>query len=234
MDEAPVHAVHETATLTGTLSRSDESGKFVLTLGDGRTVKLAVDAVKRHKVLGSSGAQAIVEVEVDVKSIPADTPAPFGQTTDLKLKPLLDTFYTFDHPKSPFLDTHPGVAPDVTIAWWDPPLPKERDAVHAFKPPLHDHSVAWFDPPPKPPFVDTHPGMPEVSVPVFDKPPYDEVVGPVTPPFGSTVQNPAAQQGAAPFSLAAARQAPANALAALQNPWAAWAAAWTGVAQDTA
>jgi hypothetical protein len=55
--EAPLAPAAETVSLVGTLARSSEAGKFVLTLQDGRAVTLETAAVKGYMVLGTSLGQ---------------------------------------------------------------------------------------------------------------------------------------------------------------------------------
>lgn len=129
VSEAPLLTTATTVTLAGTLSRSDDQGKFILTLGNKRSVTLDVDAVKDHKVLGSAGGQHIVEVEVDVDRLPPEHTSPtqglMGSPGEYKFKFVWhdpQTVYWLDvqnPPKSPFHDTHPGIAPDVTISVLD-------------------------------------------------------------------------------------------------------------------
>ena len=129
VDEAPLHTSAAPVVLAGTLSRSDDPSKFILTLGDNRRLTLDVDAVKRHKVLGTVGGQQIVEVDVDPDKVPPDvaslTPGLQGASSAYKFKFVWhdpQTLYWFDPPsppKSPIVDTHPGVAPDVTLSVLD-------------------------------------------------------------------------------------------------------------------
>jgi hypothetical protein len=72
--EAPPAPAEGTVSLVGTLARSGEPGKFVLTLQDGSTLTLETAAVKGHEVLGTSVGQTIVRVDVEAEKIPPTSP----------------------------------------------------------------------------------------------------------------------------------------------------------------
>lgn len=72
--EAPAAPAAGTVSLIGTLARSGEAGKFVLTLQDGSTVTLETAAVEGHEVLGTSVGQTIVRVDVEAEKIPPTSP----------------------------------------------------------------------------------------------------------------------------------------------------------------
>jgi hypothetical protein len=84
LKEAPLAPAGDSVSLVGTLARSPEGGKFVLTLQDGSAVTLETTSVKNHTVLGTSIGQAIVRIDVDRASIPASTlgavPPPYPPT----------------------------------------------------------------------------------------------------------------------------------------------------------
>jgi hypothetical protein len=69
VDEAPLASAAGTVSLVGTLARSAEPGKFVLTLQDGRAVTLETAAVKGYMVLGTSVGQMIVRIDVDAEKV---------------------------------------------------------------------------------------------------------------------------------------------------------------------
>src|SRR5262249_5599870 len=88
LKEAPLAPAWDGVSLVGTLARSSEGGKFVLTLQDGRAVTLETASVKNYTVLGTSVGQTIVRIDVDRASIPTSvleaasppyppTPVPF-------------------------------------------------------------------------------------------------------------------------------------------------------------
>jgi hypothetical protein len=105
--EAPASPGAGTVSLVGTLARSSEAGKFVLTLQDGSAVTLETAAVKGHVVLGTSLGQTIVRVDVDSSKLPAGASPVSGQI----VKPIFD--------KPPFWDTVAWF--DRKNPWWDPP-----------------------------------------------------------------------------------------------------------------
>ena len=73
VNEAPLSPAPGTVSLVGTLARSTEPGKFVLTLQGGSSVTLQTTSVKGHVVLGSSKEHMIIRIDVDSKKIPAGT-----------------------------------------------------------------------------------------------------------------------------------------------------------------
>src|SRR5271166_4461113 len=78
--EAPAAPAEGTVSLVGTLARSGEAGKFVLTLEDGSELTLETAAVKGHEVLGTSVGQTIVRVDVEAEKIPPTSPTRFPET----------------------------------------------------------------------------------------------------------------------------------------------------------
>lgn len=70
--EAPEAPGDDTVSLVGTLARSRDEGKFVLTVAGGQAVTLDVSAVKDHEVIGSSVGQMIVRVDVDRSCLPSE------------------------------------------------------------------------------------------------------------------------------------------------------------------
>jgi hypothetical protein len=81
LKEAPAAPAAGTVGLVGTLAKSSEAGKFVLTLQDGSAVTLETASVKGYAVLGTSVGQTIVRVDVDAGKIP--TVVPNGNTEPL-------------------------------------------------------------------------------------------------------------------------------------------------------
>ncbi len=74
LDDSPLATNEGTVTLVGALQRSRESGKFVLSLGNGQNVTLDVAAVRGHKVLAGMAGQRLVQVELDQNKLPNDFP----------------------------------------------------------------------------------------------------------------------------------------------------------------
>jgi hypothetical protein len=113
LGDAP--AASDTISLVGTLSRSHEAGKFVITLADGRSMALNIDAVKEHTVLAGSVGQILVRIEVDSKSVPAE-----AALERAGLKSLWeDRTLPWNDIKRPILDTYPGYWPDITVPNFD-------------------------------------------------------------------------------------------------------------------
>jgi hypothetical protein len=73
VNEAPLAPAAGTVSLIGTLARSSEAGKFVLTILGGSAVTLDTAAVKSHAVLGTSAGHTIVRVDVNAGMIPEGT-----------------------------------------------------------------------------------------------------------------------------------------------------------------
>jgi hypothetical protein len=67
---APLAADPDTVSLVGTLARSPDPARFVLTLADGQSVTLEVEAVKSAKALAGAVGQSIVQLEIDAKRLP--------------------------------------------------------------------------------------------------------------------------------------------------------------------
>lgn len=126
--EAPLAPTAGCTSLVGTLSRSSEAGKFVLTLQDGNAVTLNTADVKAHMVLGATVGQTIVRIEIDSEKIPAINPQPLPPraniagtqftlpSIDFATIAAADRIFTI-----PDID-HPFTTPawrDFTYAWWD-------------------------------------------------------------------------------------------------------------------
>jgi hypothetical protein len=70
LQAAPLVADPDTVSLVGILARSSNPAHFVLTLADGHSVTLEVDAVKSAKALAGAIGQSIVQLEIDAKRLP--------------------------------------------------------------------------------------------------------------------------------------------------------------------
>ncbi len=70
LSEAPMAPNADTVTVVGTLSRTADASRFVLTLPDGRTVTLDVDLVKSAKTVAGAVGQTMVQLELDAKRTP--------------------------------------------------------------------------------------------------------------------------------------------------------------------
>jgi hypothetical protein len=70
LSEAPVASSADTVTVVGTLSRTPDAARFMLTLADGRSVTLDVSAVKSAKKIAGSIGQPMVQLELDSKHVP--------------------------------------------------------------------------------------------------------------------------------------------------------------------
>lgn len=120
LNDAPLAAQEDTITLVGALARSNQSGKFVLTLGSGNTVTLDVAAVKGYQVMGGAVGQPLVQVEVDREKVP--------ETVQGQLGPI-KTFAGFDQPIThPTIDqpvSHPLVDYPITHPVVDHPIYKD-------------------------------------------------------------------------------------------------------------
>jgi hypothetical protein len=99
LQEAPAAA--QTVSLMGTLSRSSEPDKFVITLASGQSLTLDVDAVKDHTVMGGAVGQLVVKVDLDPSRVPSDARTAATETQ----RPVEQTVFWQDVAKSPFLDS---------------------------------------------------------------------------------------------------------------------------------
>ena len=77
--DAPSGAETGTVTVVGLLAKSDDPKKFVLHLQGGRSHTVDTAAVKKHTVLGHSVGHAVVQLEIDRESLPAQTDQPHAQ-----------------------------------------------------------------------------------------------------------------------------------------------------------
>ena len=76
--DAPLAADADTLSVAGILARSPDPARFVLTLADGQSVTLEVEAVKSAKVLAGTIGQSIVQLEIDAKRVPDSLLAGIG------------------------------------------------------------------------------------------------------------------------------------------------------------
>jgi hypothetical protein len=120
LKDAPKANVSDTVSIAGTLAKSDDPGKFVLTMADGKSVTLDTSAVKKHMVLGHSVGHTVVLVEVDGASAKEA-----GLSTEGTMGALGSTFFTDPHTapfhyldKPPFLD--PNTPPSNTENAFNP------------------------------------------------------------------------------------------------------------------
>jgi hypothetical protein len=88
LSEAPMAPNPDTVTVVGILARTSDVACFVLTLPDGRSVTLDVDAVKSAKTIAGAIGQSVVQLELDAKRVPESVrdlrPGPPGQHVTLK------------------------------------------------------------------------------------------------------------------------------------------------------
>jgi hypothetical protein len=90
--EAPKAANADCVTLVGTLGKSDDPKKFVLTGSDGSAHTFDVAAVKKHTVLGHSVGRTIVQIEINQDIAPASA----GRSDQIG-KPISDGTGLLDH-----------------------------------------------------------------------------------------------------------------------------------------
>ncbi len=72
VNEAPLASAAGTVSLIGTLARSREAGKFVLTVQGGNAVTFETAFVKGHAVLGTSVGRMIVRIDIDPANAPLE------------------------------------------------------------------------------------------------------------------------------------------------------------------
>jgi hypothetical protein len=85
LSEAPMAPDADTVTVVGILARAPDAAQFVLTLPDGRSVALDVDAVKSAKAIAGAIGQSVVQLELDAKRIPENLMRPLKSGPDWKL-----------------------------------------------------------------------------------------------------------------------------------------------------
>ena len=109
--EAPAAPAEGTVSLVGTLARSGEAGKFVLTLEDGSELTLETAAVKGHEVLGTSVGQTIVRVDVEAGKMPPNSPIPVPDIIKARKDPGGETAHWRDQALVPELIRKSDLAP---------------------------------------------------------------------------------------------------------------------------
>jgi|HubBroStandDraft_4_1064222.scaffolds.fasta_scaffold62295_3 hypothetical protein len=92
LSEAPMAPDADTVTVVGILARTPDAARFVLTLPDGRSVALDVDAVKSAKAIAGAIGQSVVQLELDAKCIPENLMQSFKSGPDW-------TVAYIDHPQ---------------------------------------------------------------------------------------------------------------------------------------
>jgi hypothetical protein len=92
LSEAPMAPDADTVTVVGILARTPDAARFVLTLPDGRSVALDVDAVKSAKAIAGAIGQSVVQLELDLKRIPENLMQPLKSGPDW-------TVAFIDHPQ---------------------------------------------------------------------------------------------------------------------------------------
>jgi hypothetical protein len=70
LHEAPMAPDADTVTVIGALTRTADAARFNLTLADGRSVTLDVDAVKSAKAIAGAIGQSLVQVTLDATRVP--------------------------------------------------------------------------------------------------------------------------------------------------------------------
>jgi len=108
LGEAPLAKGEDTVSLVGALQRSQQSGKFVLALGAGRSLTLDIDAVKAHRVLGGAVGQTLVQVDVDRNRVPSEVNTaqpgvPASSLYNVPVKAVVDVPL-----KNPYVDLQPS------------------------------------------------------------------------------------------------------------------------------
>ena len=68
--DAPMASDADIVTVVGILARTHDAAHFMLTLPDGRSVTLEVNAVKSAKTIAGAIGQSVVQLELDAKRIP--------------------------------------------------------------------------------------------------------------------------------------------------------------------
>jgi hypothetical protein len=203
LGEAPLAAKSDTVCVVGTLARSPEPGKFVLTPSGGEPMTLEIDAVKGHTVLAGAVGQTLVRVDLDAARVPESLREDL--TRPIHKIPYLDQTGYFDH--SGILDitgflqdiSHPGFGTDpiggpVPFPGPDPGPLMEMQARHIFHTvPEKDNTGYYFDTPGPSPWLGTVPDPFPVSPFIM-----------ATPHHASAAQIAALQGGAYPAGAAVA------------------------------
>jgi hypothetical protein len=82
LSEAPMAPDADTITVVGILARSPDTDRFILTLANGRTETLDVDAVKSAKIISGAIGQSVVQLELDAKRVPGNLTQAFKSGPD--------------------------------------------------------------------------------------------------------------------------------------------------------
>jgi len=130
--EAPLAEGAATTTVFGTLARSTEADKFVLTLANGQSVTLPTNAVKSYDRLAGAIGQVLVQLELDTKLLPKEldqlnlenTPAWF----DTHKLPIVD-MGTLAVPDYPTVVEHTGIVDQPTTGIADHPTTAIADVL---------------------------------------------------------------------------------------------------------
>jgi hypothetical protein len=130
--DAPMAPDAETVTVVGTLARTHDASHFVLTLPDGRSVTLEVNAVKSAKTMAGAIGQSVVQLELDAKRIPENVATRlFGNKSGPDYT-MAYIDYQFGPYGSPFDPGHGGAGPKnpaieiggvTPPAWFAQPAP---------------------------------------------------------------------------------------------------------------
>jgi hypothetical protein len=224
LSEAPEAPSQDTVTLVGVLARTQDKGRFVLTLADGQSFTLSVDTVKSAKSLASAIGQTFVQLELDAKQVPEKLMEIAAAARFAKFPPWDPTIPRFDHPYVP------KVKYDETVANAEVPRAFAAPASQEFYTvPATDYTIAWVDQQHTVVWLDsphTLPNFDHGTVPTIDygTPPtidYEQVKVVGDPP-GGTIQETIGQPGLggdpeafAPFVAAMPHQASPATIAAL-------------------
>jgi len=112
LQNAPMAPGADTVTVTGTLARTADAAQFQLSLPDGRSVTLKVDAVKSAKTVAGAVGQALVQLELDAREVPEGVLHPVKA-------PYIDQTYPGRDHKAPILD-HTALGTDYKYPYVDP------------------------------------------------------------------------------------------------------------------
>jgi hypothetical protein len=115
VNDAPLATQEDTVTLVGALARSNQQGKFVLTLSQGNSVTLDVDAVKNYTVMGGAVGQMLVQVEVDRARLPENLQ---GNAPQLNSFPAYELKAPFADRTTPLADIFTLPVVDQTTRWY--------------------------------------------------------------------------------------------------------------------
>src|SRR5580704_16146955 len=96
LHDAPMAPDADTISVVGTLTRTHDAARFNLTLADGRSITLDVDAVKSAKPIAGAIGQSLVQLTLDAARVPENLAASLFKARE---------------------DPHPTGAFDPTIHW---------------------------------------------------------------------------------------------------------------------